>query len=116
MDLLVEQSQRGTGLKGHLPGQHLEEDYAQGIDIGTRIDRSHIDLLGRHVVGSAYDLADIGQRVVTCQPARSERRKRRFQAAVEELGDAEIRQQELAAVASGYKHILWLHVAMTNAV
>ena len=47
------------------PDDHLVEDAAQRIDVGTRIDRASFDLLGRHVLGRADDLArtrDLGLR------------------------------------------------------
>src|SRR5919202_360339 len=50
----------GLGVVGQLPGQHLVEDHAQGVQIAPRGSRVPECLLGGEVVGCAHDQTGLG--------------------------------------------------------
>ena len=80
LDVLEGKSDRRVGLEGQPPGQHLEEDYPQSIDVGVWADiRSAFGLLGAHVRRGS-DHRSAGERGGCLRP----------------LDDAEIRQIGLA--------------------
>ena len=50
-----------VALEGRPAGQHLERRAGQGVQVGPAVDRTALDLLGRHVVDRAEELAGAGQ-------------------------------------------------------
>ncbi len=92
---------RGETADGQLAGEHLVEDHAQGIDVGTVVDLQWVlDLLGGHVLRRAHDLSRAGERQVV-----------RFLA--HQLGDAEVGDLHLAAPVE--QDVLGLDVSMDDA-
>ena len=47
-------------VKGGAPGQHFEQDRAQGVDVGARVAALAFDLLGGHVIGGAHRGGQVG--------------------------------------------------------
>ena len=45
----------------NLPGDHLVQDDAEGIDVRPRVDPVSLDLFGRHVLGAAHEQAGLGK-------------------------------------------------------
>ncbi len=82
-------------------GEQLEEQDAEGVDVGGGRDRAAGDLLGRGVLRRQRDTALTGQH------------RHRFVVA-EQLGDAEVEQLDLAA--GGDEHVRRLQVAVDDQV
>src|SRR5690606_1198054 len=72
-DVLEQHRDRGWRFKRFAPGNHLEQDDAERVDVRSSIDIHAMCLFGTHVGGRANDGAA-------------------GQAAVEDAGDAEVRQ------------------------
>ena len=92
--------------KGDLPGQHLEQNHAERIDVGTVVDvRFALALLGRHVVGRSHH--GTGARLV-----------RGLVVAQGQLGQAEIEHlHEIRHVPLGDEEdVLGLEIAVDDAV
>src|SRR5712692_9449202 len=87
----------------------------QAIDIGTGIDRQPVDLFWSHVFCRANHLINTGERRIHSHVSRRRREYGFLAAAVEQLGDTKVREQQFMAVTCGDEHILRLHVAMHDA-
>ena len=73
-------------VNGRLPRQELVEHDAERIDVGRRAQRLAGDLLRRRVLGCVRTPGQVGQPRLTVVPG------------VEQLGDAEVQQPDLAVV------------------
>jgi hypothetical protein len=104
VEVLRQELHQRLPFEGRPPGQHLVEHDAQRVDVGPPVDGVAHDLLGRHVLRRAQDLAGA--------------RHRRPLAVVEELGDAEIEhaREVLAPGALGEDDVVRLEVAVNDAV
>ena len=85
-----------------LAGEQLEEQHAQGVDVGGGGDLAAGDLLGRGVLRRQRDAAFARQHRHRC--------RRRL----EQLGDAEVEQLDLAV--AGHEHVRRLQVAVDDQV
>ena len=54
-------AQRRLTLEGHPPRRHLEQDDAEGVDVGPLIDVRPFDLLGSHILGRPDEGATVGE-------------------------------------------------------
>ena len=79
---------------------HLVQHSAEGEDVGTRIDLSVFDLLGRHVLERADDRSFLGQRFVMGGAVDLEYRRGLGQPEIEELrsrlGDHDVARLQIA--------------------
>ena len=59
-DLLERDGDGAVAVEGHPAGEQLEEDDADGVEVGGRADRMPLRLLGREVLRRAHDRARLG--------------------------------------------------------
>ena len=99
IDDAVDQRRLVPGPERQAPGQELEEDDAQRVEVGLLVERVALDLLGRHV-GRGADAHDEG-RVAVHVLAQVQRQ-------------AEI--EDLRLVVAGDQDVGWLDVTMDDAL
>ncbi len=92
---LMSQLDGSLGLEGEATGEHLEEDDAEGVEVGRGPGVDRAAALGRHVLRRAEDLADVGEPRV-----------------LRAAGDAEV--EELDPIAREDEHVLGLEVAVDD--
>ena len=88
-----------VALERRLPGEHLERGAGQGVEVGAAVERPALDLLRRHVVERAQELA--GQR----------QRSRRDPL----LAEPEVGQVQVVRLGAADQHVAGLHVAVHQA-
>ena len=54
VDVLAQDCQRCGGVEDDLAGEHLEENAAEGVNVGACVSVLACRLFGRHVVGSSH--------------------------------------------------------------
>src|SRR5712692_3063518 len=69
VDVLEKEALNSGSREGRLAGEHLEEDDAKSVHVGTGIDGLAIDLFGCHVFGGANHLISAGERGVVVSVA-----------------------------------------------
>ncbi len=90
-------------LKDVLPGQHLVEQAAKSVDVGTHIHVRRATLLRRHVGGGAEDRADAGQALVRIAldfhvDQRFLHVERAHQAEIGHFGDAVVGDEDIGGL------------------
>ena len=104
--MLAQQVDAALRAEQPLPGQHLEDQHAAGVEVGATVDRVAEDLLRRDVARGTDDGPGLGEAGV-CQ-----------RGILHLLGDAEVHQlhQVSAVTQRAYQHVGRLEVAVHHVV
>jgi hypothetical protein len=103
--------------EGQLRGEHLVEQNTEREDVRARVDRSALDLLGRHIDERPHDLAGAGHvgRVLGGHRRHiGDDRLRRRHAIIDQLAETEV--EDLGDALVGQHHVVRLEVPVQHAL